>query len=51
VYAITAIFGLPLLIAGTMIDPPGLHRSGLLTYTAILLVLIPFRGGWLLLTT
>jgi hypothetical protein len=51
VYAITAIFGLPLLIAGAMIDPQGLHLRGLITYTAIMLVLMPFAGGWQLLVT
>jgi hypothetical protein len=51
VYAVTAIFGLPLLIAGAMIDPQGLHLRGLLTYTGIMLVLLPFMGGWQLLVT
>jgi len=46
-YVITAIFGVPLLIAGAMIDPQGLHLGGLITYTAIMLVLMPF-GGWYL---
>jgi hypothetical protein len=51
VYAVAAIFGLPLLIAGAMIDPQGLHLWGLLTYTGIMLVLMPFMGGWQLLVT
>jgi hypothetical protein len=50
-YAITAIFGLPLLVAAGMIDPNGLHLRGLLNYTAIMLVLMPFAGGWQLLVT
>jgi len=47
VHVIAAIFGVPLLIAGAMIDPQGLHLGGLLTHTAIMLVLMPF-GGWFL---
>jgi hypothetical protein len=49
-YAITAIFGLPLLIAGAMIDPQGLHLGGLIMYAAIMLVAMPFFG-WQLLAT
>lgn len=49
-YAITAIFGVPLLVAGAMIDPQGLHLSGLIMYAAIMLVVMPFLG-WQLLAT
>ena len=51
VRAVTAIFGPPLLIAGAMIDPQGLHLRGLLTYTGIMVVLLPVAGGWQLLVT
>jgi hypothetical protein len=50
IYAITAIFGVPLLIAGAMIDPQGLHLGGLIMYGAIMLVAMPFLG-WQLLAT
>jgi hypothetical protein len=43
-YAITAIFGVPLLLAATMIDPQGLHLGGLLVYSAIVFVALPFVG-------
>jgi hypothetical protein len=36
-----------MLIAGAMIDPQGLHLSGMLTYTAIMLVLVPFAGWFI----
>jgi hypothetical protein len=49
-YAITAVFGVPLLVAGAMIDPQGLHLGGLITYAAIMLVAMPFLG-WQLLAT
>ncbi len=39
---IAAIFGVPLLIAGAMIDPQGLHLGGLLAYSAIVFVILPF---------
>ena len=48
-FGITIIFGLPMLVAGAMIDPQGLHLRGLVTYAAIMLVLLPFAGGWQLL--
>jgi hypothetical protein len=51
VFAVAAIFGLPLLIAGTMVMPEGLRLTGLINYTLIMLVLMPFGGGWLLLAT
>jgi hypothetical protein len=41
---VTLVFGVPLLIAGAMIDPTGLHLGGLLTYAAIMLVLMPICG-------
>jgi hypothetical protein len=41
---IVLIFGLPLLLAGAMIDPAGLHLGGLLAYTAITFVALPFVG-------
>jgi hypothetical protein len=48
-YAITAVFGLPLLVAGAMVNPEGLHVWGLLTYAAIMLILMPFVGWPILL--
>jgi hypothetical protein len=48
-YAVALIFGVPMLVAGAMIDPEGLHLRGLVTYAAIMLVLLPFAGGWQLL--
>jgi hypothetical protein len=50
-YVIVPIFGLPLLIAGAMIDPQGLHLGGLITYAAIMLAFMPFLGVWQLLAT
>lgn len=50
-YAIAAIFGVPLLISGTMVNPEGLHLIGLINYTLIMLVLMPFGGGLPLLIT
>ena len=44
---VTLVFGVPLLIAGAMIDPTGLHLGGLLTYAAIMLVLMPICGWYL----
>jgi hypothetical protein len=51
VFAVAAIFGLPLLISGAMVMPEGLRLVGLIEYTFIMLVLMPFGGGWLLLAT
>jgi hypothetical protein len=51
VFAVAAIFGLPLFISGAMVMPEGLHLGGLITYTLIMLVLMPFGGGWLVLAT
>jgi hypothetical protein len=50
VTAILLIFGAPMLIAGAMIDPQGLHLWGLITYAGIMLVVMPF-AGWPLLAT
>jgi hypothetical protein len=47
---IVLVFGVPLLIAGAMIDPQGLHLGGLITYAAIMLVAMPFLG-WQALAT
>src|SRR5271167_1566852 len=43
-YVIAAIFGIPLLVAGAMIDPQGLHLGGLVRYAAIVFVALPFVG-------
>jgi hypothetical protein len=51
VFAVAAIFGLPLLISGAMVMPEGLRLTGLINFTLIMLVLMPFGGGWLLLAT
>jgi hypothetical protein len=50
-FAIAAIFGAPLLIAGTMTNPEGLHLIGLVNYTFVMLVLMLFGGGWRILLT
>ena len=50
-YAVAAVFGAPLLIAGTMTNPEGLHLGGLIAYTLVMLILMPFGGGWLILIT
>jgi hypothetical protein len=50
-YAVAAVFGIPLLIAGTMTNPEGLHLGGLIAYTLVMLILMPFGGGWLILIT
>jgi hypothetical protein len=41
---IVLVFAVPLFIAGAMIDPAGLHLGGLLAYTAIVFVALPFLG-------
>jgi hypothetical protein len=41
---IVLAFAVPLLVAGAMIDPAGLHLGGLLAYTAIIFVALPFLG-------
>jgi hypothetical protein len=41
---IVLIFAVPLLLAGAMIDPAGLHLGGLIAYTAIVFVALPFVG-------
>lgn len=43
---VALVFGLPMLIAGAMIDPQGLPLRGLVSYTGIILILLPI-GGWL----
>lgn len=48
-FGVTIVFGVPMLIAGTMISPEGLHFWGLVSYAGIMLVLMPFAGGWQLL--
>ena len=50
-YAVAAVFGVPLLIAGTMTNPEGLHLIGLVNYTLVMLVLMLFGGGWQVLVT
>jgi len=42
--SIVLVIALPLLIAGAMIDPHGLHLGGLLAYTAIVFVALPFAA-------
>ena len=44
VTAILLVFALPLLLASAMIDPAGLHLGGLLAYTTIVFVALPFVG-------
>jgi len=41
-YVVALVFGLPMLIAGAMISPDGLHLGGFLTVMVILLVVLPF---------
>lgn len=41
---IVLLFGLPMLVAGAMIDPAGLHLGGLLTCAAIVFAILPFVG-------
>ena len=43
-FGVTLVFGGSLLIAGTMISPAGLHIWGLISYTGIMLVLLPFTA-------
>jgi hypothetical protein len=50
VTAILLIFGAPMLISEAMINPEGLHLRGLITYTAVMLIVMPFAGWQLLLT-
>jgi hypothetical protein len=47
---VTLIFGLPMLVAGAMIDPQGLHLWGLVTFTGIMLILLPIAGWYLFAT-
>jgi hypothetical protein len=44
---VTPVFGLPMLVAGAMIDPQGLHLWGLVSFTGIMLILLPI-GAWYL---
>jgi hypothetical protein len=44
------VFGLPMLVAGAMIDPQGLPLRGLVSFTGIMLVLVPI-GGWFVFAT
>jgi hypothetical protein len=37
-FGITIVFGVPMLIAGTMISPEGLHFWGLVSYAGIMFV-------------
>ena len=41
---IVLVFAVPLVIAGAMIDPAGLHLGGLLAYAAIVFVALPFAA-------
>jgi hypothetical protein len=41
---IILVFAVPLLLASAMISPAGLHLGGLITYTAIVFVALPFVG-------
>jgi len=41
---IVLIFALPMLLASAMIDPAGLHLWGLISYTAIMLIVMPFAA-------
>src|SRR5947208_39792 len=50
-FGVALVFGLPMLIAGGMTNPEGLRLGGLITYAVIMLILMPFGGGWLLLAT
>jgi hypothetical protein len=43
-FGVTLIFGGSLLVASTMISPDGLHIWGLISYTGIMLVLLPFTA-------
>jgi uncharacterized membrane protein YqjE len=43
-YVVAAVFGVPLL--STMTNPEGLRLVGLINYTLVMLVLMPFGGGW-----
>jgi hypothetical protein len=44
---VTLVFGLPMLLAGAMIDPQGLHLWGLVSFTGIMLILLPIAGWYL----
>jgi hypothetical protein len=48
---VVLIFGVPLIVAATLLSPPGLDYllAGLVRYTAVMLLLLPFVGWPLLL--
>ncbi len=43
-FAVVVVFGLPMLIAGAMIDPMDLNIGSLIEYWAIMAVFLPFVG-------
>jgi hypothetical protein len=43
-FGVTIVFGGSLLVAGTMISPAGFHPWGLVSYFAVMLVLLPFTA-------
>jgi hypothetical protein len=47
---VTLVFGLPMLVAGGMIDPQGLPVRGLISVAGIMLVVVPI-GGWFVFAT
>src|SRR4051794_31787567 len=49
-FAVTIIFGLPMLFAGAMLDPQDLNPPSLVRYWAIMLVLLPIAAWPVLLT-
>ena len=49
-FAVTIMFGLPMLFAGAMLDPQDLNPPSLVRYWAIMLVLLPFAAWPVLLT-
>jgi hypothetical protein len=42
VTAILLILALPMLLAGAMIDPGGLHLGALISFTVVVAVVLPF---------
>ncbi len=49
-FGVTIVFGGSLLIAGTMINPDGLRLRGLINYSLVMLVLMPF-AAWQIFAT
>jgi hypothetical protein len=49
-FAVTIVFGLPMLYAGAMMDPQDLNIPGLVRYWAIMLVVLPIAAWPVLLT-